>query len=137
VLEALTLATDEQETRELRAAWEQRGISVPLKVVEAPHRDLLRPLVNYIQRLRNEEPRAVIAVYVPEYVANRWWQNLLHNQSALRIKARLLFTPGVVVINVPYQLGVTTQGWLGTDRPRDTPKPPAVATPDRPTSTIK
>jgi amino acid transporter len=135
VLEALTLATDEQETRELRTAWEQRGISVPLKILEAPHRDLLRPLINYIQRLRNEEPRAVIAVYVPEYVTNRWWQNLLHNQSALRIKARLLFTPGVVVINVPYQLGVRGQGWLGTERPPDTPKPPAITATDRRSST--
>jgi amino acid transporter len=135
VLEALTLATDEQETRELRTAWEQRRISVPLKILEAPHRDLLRPLINYIQRLRNEEPRAVIAVYVPEYVTNRWWQNLLHNQSALRIKARLLFTPGVVVINVPYQLGVRGQGWLGTERPPDTPKPPAITATDRRSST--
>jgi len=137
VLQALTLATDEQETRELRAAWEQRGISIPLKVLEAPHRDLLRPLTNYIQRLRTEKPRAVIAVYIPEYVTNRWWQNLLHNQSALRLKGRLLFTPGVVVINVPYQLGVTSQGWLGTDTPRDTTKPPAAATTETPTSTTR
>ncbi|MCU1649957.1 MAG: hypothetical protein JWQ60_1106, partial [Pseudonocardia sp.] len=137
VLEALTLATDEQETQELRAAWEQRGISVSLKDLEAPHRDLLGPLINYIQRLRTEKPRAVIAVYIPEYVTKRWWQNLLHNQSALRIKGRLLFTPGVVVINVPYQLGGTSQGWLGTDRPRlttDTDPVTAAPAPSYPTS---
>jgi amino acid transporter len=137
VLEALTLATDEQETQELRAAWEQRGISVSLKVLEAPHRDLLGPLINYIQRLRTEKPRAVIAVYIPEYVTKRWWQNLLHNQSALRIKGRLLFTPGVIVINVPYQLGGTSQGWLGTDRPRlttDTDPVTAAPAPSYPTS---
>ena len=57
----------------------------------------------------------MIAVYIPEYVTRRWWQNLLHNQSALRIKARLLFIPGVVVINVPYLLGITSQGWLGSE----------------------
>jgi amino acid transporter len=117
VLEAVTMATDEQETRELQAAWGQRGISVPLKVLEAPYRDLLRPLTDYIQRLRRDKPHAVIAVYIPEYVTSRWWQNLLHNQNALRIKARLFFTPGVVVINVPYHLGVASQGWLG-DEPR-------------------
>ncbi|MBV8997000.1 MAG: APC family permease, partial [Pseudonocardiales bacterium] len=118
VLEAVTMATDEHETRELADAWQQRGIPVPLKVLEAPYRDLLRPLTDYIQRLRRDKPRAVIAVYIPEYVTRRWWQNLLHNQSALRIKARLLFTPGVVVINVPYLLGVASQGWLGSE-PRE------------------
>ncbi|HYZ38215.1 MAG TPA: amino acid permease, partial [Pseudonocardiaceae bacterium] len=115
VLEAVTMATDEQETHELADAWQQHGIPVPLKVLDAPYRDLLRPLTDYIQRLRRTEPRAVIAVYLPEYVTRRWWQHLLHNQSALRIKARLLFTPGVVVINVPYLLGVTSQGWLGSE----------------------
>ena len=55
-------------------------------------------------------------VFIPEYVVTRWWQQLLHNQSALRFKARLLFTPGVVVVDVPYQLGVGDQGWLGTRR---------------------
>jgi hypothetical protein len=65
---------------------------VPLKVIEAPYRDLVRPLMDYIQRLRREKPRAVIAVYIPEYVISRWWQHLLHNQSALRIKTRLFFT---------------------------------------------
>jgi amino acid transporter len=118
VLEAVTMATDEQETRELADAWQQRGIPVPLKVLDAPYRDLLRPLTDYIQQLRRDKPRAVIAVYIPEYVTRRWWQNLLHNQSALRIKARLLFTPGVVVINVPYLLGITSQGWLGSE-PRE------------------
>jgi hypothetical protein len=119
VLEAVTMATDEQETRELAEAWQQHGISVPLKVLEAPYRDLLRPLTDYIQRLRRDKPRAVIAVYIPEYVTKRWWQNLLHNQSALRIKARLLFTPGVVVVNVPYLLGVASQGWLGSELSRE------------------
>ncbi|GAA5172597.1 APC family permease [Pseudonocardia eucalypti] len=120
VLEALTLATDDEETRELRRTWEQHEITVPLKVLEAPYRDLLRPLLDYIRRLRRDQPRAVIAVYIPEYVTTRWWQTLLHNQSALRIKARLLFTPGVIVINVPYQLGVASQGWLGNDQLRTT-----------------
>jgi hypothetical protein len=118
VLEAVTMTTDEQETRELLAAWEQRGIQVPLKVLDAPYRDLLRPLMDYIQQLRREKPRAVIAVYVPEYVTSRWWQNLLHNQNALRFKARLLFTPGVVMVSVPYHLGVASQGWLGGEQRR-------------------
>ena len=49
-------------------------------------------------------------VFIPEYVVTHWWQQLLHNQSALRFKARLLFTPGVVVVSVPYHLGVASTG---------------------------
>jgi hypothetical protein len=67
----------------------------------------------------------VIAVYIPEYITSRWWQNLLHNQSALRIKTRLFFTPGVVVINVPYHLGVDSQGWLGGEPRPDTADRPS------------
>ena len=103
----------DEDTRHLRDDWERRRIAVPLKVLEAPYRDLVRPLVNYVQRLRETEPQTVIVVFIPEYVVTRWWQQLLHNQSALRFKARLLFTPGVVVVNVPYQLGVGNHSWLG------------------------
>jgi len=92
---------------------EQLNISVPLTVLEAPYRDVIRPLSGYIKQLNARHPRTVVMVFIPEYVVTRWWQQLLHNQSALRLKARLLFTPGVVVVDVPYQLGVTDQGWLG------------------------
>jgi amino acid transporter len=113
VLEAVTIELDGPETRELVSEWERRGVPVRLKVLAAPYRDLARPLVEYVKELRRYEPRSVITVFIPEYVTTRWWQNLLHNQSALRLKARLLFTPGVVVVNVPYHLGVADQGWLG------------------------
>ncbi|NMH99285.1 amino acid permease [Pseudonocardia acidicola] len=115
-LEAMTLAVDEDETRELLEEWRRREIPVPLKVLEAPYRDAVRPLLDYVIKLRSTAPRTVVAVYIPEYVTTRWWQNLLHNQTALRFKARLLFVPGVVVVNVPYQLDVADQGWLG-DQP--------------------
>jgi len=59
-----------------------------------------------VARIRRESPRDVVAVFIPEYVVLRWWQQLLHNQSALRLKARLLFLPGVMVISVPWQIGV-------------------------------
>jgi hypothetical protein len=60
--------------------------------------------VEYTQEIRRASPRGVVAVYIPEYVVGRWWEQLLHNQTALRLKGRLLFTPGVMVISVPYQL---------------------------------
>jgi uncharacterized membrane protein len=125
-LEAITMAIDEGETRKLVAEWERRKIPVPIKVLEAPYRDLIRPLVDYVAQLRRDDPHAVIAVFIPEYVTSRWWQHLLHNQNALRLKARLLFTPGVVVVNVPYQLGVASQGWLGD---RTTPGSPTGPSP--------
>ena len=130
-LTAITLALDDDDTRRLRHEWERRAIPVPLTVLEAPYRDLVRPLISYVKQLRDTHPQTVIMVFIPEYVVTRWWQQLLHNQSALRFKARLLFTPGVVTVDVPYQLGVGEQGWLGTRRPHVTipspeqPNPPA------------
>ncbi|MBV9844835.1 MAG: APC family permease [Kutzneria sp.] len=112
-LEAVTMDLDEADTRTLVQQWERRHFAMPLKVLSAPYRDLIRPLADYVKQVRRDEPGSVITVFIPEYVTTRWWQHLLHNQSALRLKARLLLTPGIVVVNVPYHLGVTDQGWLG------------------------
>ena len=57
-----------------------------------------------MRAIHRESPRDVVSVFVPEYVVGRWWEAFLHNQSALRLKARLLFQPGVMVISVPWQL---------------------------------
>ncbi|HEU5242065.1 MAG TPA: DNA-binding protein, partial [Ornithinibacter sp.] len=64
----------------------------------------VRPIVAYTRAIRDASPRGVVAVYIPEYVLGHWWEQVLHNQSALRLKARLLFTPGVMVSSVPWQL---------------------------------
>jgi amino acid transporter len=132
-LNAITLNVDPDDTRHLRGDWEKRAIPVPLTVLEAPYRDLVRPLITYVKQLRETNPQTLIMVFIPEYVVTRWWQQLLHNQSALRFKARLLFTPGVVMVSVPYQLGVGEQGWLGTRRPSTPapdPAPPVASTAD-------
>lgn len=128
VLTAVTLNVEDQETRRLRDDWDKRAIAAPLKVIEAPYRDLIRPLIGYVKQLREANPQTVVMVFIPEYVVTRWWQQLLHNQSALRFKTRLLFTPGVVVVDVPYHLGVGDQGWLGTRR--RSVAPDAAAHPD-------
>ena len=70
----------------------------------SPYREVIRPIVEYAIEIREANPRGVVAVYIPEYVVGRWWEQLLHNQTALRLKGRLLFTPGVMVTSVPYQL---------------------------------
>lgn len=103
-LEALSVNVDEAETRALRAEWDRRGINVPLKILDSPYREITRPVVEYVKGLRTENPRDAVSVYIPEYVVGRWYEHLLHNQSALRLKGRLLFTPGVMVTSVPYQL---------------------------------
>ncbi|KAA0920078.1 APC family permease [Dietzia sp. ANT_WB102] len=103
-IEALTVNIDTAETRALVREWERRGISVPLKVVESPYREINRPVVDYVKRLRDQAPRDVVTVYIPEYVVGHWWEQLLHNQSALRLKTRLLYERGVMVTSVPWQL---------------------------------
>ncbi|MGW5739684.1 MULTISPECIES: APC family permease [Streptomyces] len=103
-LEALSINVDPAETKALRAEWERRGIHVPLKILDSPYREITRPIIEYVKGLRKESPRDVVSVIIPEYVVGHWYEHLLHNQSALRLKGRLLFTPGVMVTSVPYQL---------------------------------
>ncbi|MGH3331091.1 MAG: APC family permease, partial [Nocardioidaceae bacterium] len=104
ILEAVLVDTDAVSTARLLEEWDERGIDVPLKVLYSPYREVVRPIVDYIRSIRNANPRGVVAVYIPEYVVGRWWEQLLHNQTALRLKGRLLFTSGVMVISVPFQL---------------------------------
>ena len=103
-LEALTVDVDEEETARLVNAWEDASIATPLKVVASPYREVTNPILDYVRNLRSESPRDVVTVYIPEYVVGHWWEQILHNQSALRLKGRLLFTPGVMVTSVPYLL---------------------------------
>lgn len=104
VLEAIYVSVDAKATSRLLEEWDERHLDIPLKVLHSPYREVVRPIVEYTQEIRRASPRGVVAVYIPEYVVGRWWEQLLHNQTALRLKGRLLFTPGVMVISVPYQL---------------------------------
>lgn len=104
-LTALTVQTQGAETAALQREWSERGIPVPLQILDSPYREITGPVLEHVARIRRRSPRDVIAVFIPEYVVGHWWEHLLHNQSALRLKARLLFRPGVMVISVPWQLG--------------------------------
>jgi hypothetical protein len=103
-LEALTVSVDDAETRELVHKWADSDISVPLKVIASPYREITRPILDYVKRVSKESPRTVVTVFIPEYVVGHWWEQVLHNQSALRLKGRLLFMPNVMVTSVPWQL---------------------------------
>lgn len=104
VLEGVYVSVDPEATNRLLEEWDERNLGVPLKVLHSPYRELVRPIVEYATEIRRSNPRGVVAVYIPEYVVGRWWEQLLHNQTALRLKGRLLFAPGVMVTSVPFQL---------------------------------
>jgi amino acid transporter len=104
VLEAITVSVDDGDTRKLVRRWEESKLSVPLKVIASPYREITRPILDYVKRVSKESPRTVVTVFLPEYVVGHWWEHVLHNQSALRLKGRLLFMPGVMVTSVPWQL---------------------------------
>lgn len=103
-LEAITVNVDEPDTRALVRQWEKSDVTVPLKVIESPYREITKPVLDYVNRVRRDSPRDVVTVFIPEYVVGHWWEQILHNQSALRLKSRLLFQPGVMVTSVPWQL---------------------------------
>ena len=104
ILEALTVDVDPDETKALQAEWVRRDIPVPLKALDSPFREITRPVVDYVKSIRSGNPRDLVVVYIPQYVVGHWWEQILHNQSALRLRSRLLFTPGVMVSSVPWQL---------------------------------
>lgn len=103
-LEAVTVDVDPEETAALQRTWAERGIPLPLKALASPYREVTRPVIDYVKSLRTDNPRDLVVVYIPQYVLGHWWEQLLHNQSALRIRTRLMFTPGVMVSTVPWQL---------------------------------
>ena len=104
ILEALTVAVEQEEADKLVAEWERREIPVTLTILSSPYREVTRPILDYVKSLTRISPRDLVTIYIPEYVVGHWWEQLLHNQSALRLKGRLLFTPGVMVVSVPWQL---------------------------------
>ncbi|GAA2513214.1 APC family permease [Pilimelia columellifera] len=103
-LTAVTVNVDSNDTRALQAEWDRRGVPISLTVVDSPYREITRPTIDYVKSIRRSSPRDVVTVFIPEYVVGRWWEHLLHNQSAFRLKTRLLFEPGVMVTSVPWQL---------------------------------
>lgn len=101
---AVYVNLDDETTQKVREKWEQWGSGVNLVVVASPYRSLLRPLLNYVDRVKRSSHGEVVTIVLPEFVPAKWWQNLLHNHNSLFLKGALLFKRGVVVTNVPYHL---------------------------------
>ncbi|HEX2441097.1 MAG TPA: APC family permease [Methylomirabilota bacterium] len=96
--------TDPARTARLEERWAQWGLGVPLVVLGSPYRSLLRPLLDYVDKLHARGDDQMVTVVLPEFLPRRWWQHVLHNQTALLVKGALLFRPNTVVADVPYLL---------------------------------
>ncbi|HJV55296.1 MAG TPA: APC family permease [Methylomirabilota bacterium] len=101
---AVYVELDPSATARLEERWSKGGCGVPLVVLASPYRSMLRPLLDYVGRIRERDANSVVTIVIPEFVPRRWWQHLLHNQTALLVKGALLFRRGVVVVDVPFHL---------------------------------
>jgi amino acid transporter len=103
-LVAVSVVSDEEDQERMEELWAEYGIDVPLEIVYSPYRELTRPVLRYIDELEGRWEDDVITVLLPEFVVRHWWGNILHNQTALLLKGRLLFRKGTVVTSLPYHL---------------------------------
>jgi amino acid transporter len=103
---AVFVETDPARTARLEQKWGTWGQGVPLIVLTSPYRSLIGPFLHYVDSLQNRNPNLVVTVVLPEFMPRRWWQHMLHNQTALVLKGALLFRRNTVVTDVPYLLGL-------------------------------
>jgi amino acid transporter len=108
-LEGLFFASDPEEVERIMDEWAAWRMDIPLTIVDSPFRDIKPPLLSEVRRYTGRGD-TVVTVVLPEFVVRRWWEHLLHNQTALYIKRFLLFEPRVVVTSVPYRLEGTDEG---------------------------
>ncbi len=101
---ALSVVSDEEEQAKIEAAWEDFGLDVPLEILYSPYRELARPVLRYVDELDAQRENDIVTIVIPEFVVGSWWAQLLHNQSALFLKGRLLFRKNTVVTSVPYHV---------------------------------
>jgi hypothetical protein len=101
---AVYVETDAAETAKLRAKWERWGDGMRLEVLKSDYRSIVEPLITYLDRIDACQKDDVITVVMPQFLASRWWHNILHNQTALLVRLALVFRRGMVVTDVPYRL---------------------------------
>jgi len=103
-LYAISVVSEPEEAERIQRQWEEHQIDVPLRVLSSPYRELAQPVIAELDDLDAQYDNDIITVVLPEFVLTRWWEQLLHNQSALILKARLLFRRNTVVVSVPYHI---------------------------------
>ncbi|MGH8999177.1 MAG: APC family permease [Acidimicrobiia bacterium] len=115
-LVAVTVVSDEDEQGRIEAAWAEHGLDVPLDIVYSPYRELARPILRFLDEVDARWDNDIVTVLIPEFVVTHWWEQLLHNQTALFLKGRLLFREGVVVTSVPYHVRRGAETVIGRSR---------------------
>jgi amino acid transporter len=103
-IEAVHISVDVDETKALKRAWVQQNIQVPLRIVQSPYRDISWPLISYIKDRREDHGSEVVTVYTPIYIVGHWWESLLHNHKARRLRQKLMLVHGVTIALVPWLL---------------------------------
>ena len=103
-IRAVLVDVDPESTARIQTQWAQWGCGVQLTVVPCPYRSVLRSLLDHVEELLQKNPDHWVTVVIPEILPARWWQNILHNQRALRLKAALLFKDRVILTDVPFHL---------------------------------
>lgn len=116
-IEAVHVSIDDDATDQLEKDWVDQNIKVPLNVLESPYRDISAPLAKYIKNRREEHGSEVVTVYTPQYIVGHWWENLLHNHKARRIRHKLALVHGVVIALVPWLLDSSTLIYGRRSRP--------------------
>ena len=104
-LEIVSVVADLDEEEHIRREWDESGLPVPLTLISSPFRDVTQIVKSYVRARRLRSPGEMLVIYIPEFLVRHWWENLLHNQMALRLSRSLLRIPGVVVTIVPWKLG--------------------------------
>jgi hypothetical protein len=123
---AVSVVGDAQEQEQLMKSWDHYDLPVELHTIYSPYRELTRPVLRYLDELDRESPDDIITVVIPEFVTS-WATQFLHNQSALALKARLLYRPNTVVTSVPILVDGTAESETRTARAMSKPPPPARA----------
>ncbi|MEJ3403653.1 APC family permease [Rathayibacter sp. YIM 133350] len=116
-LEAVHVSIDDAETKHLKKEWAAMNIQVPLRIVRSPYRDISYPLIAHIKGRRAEHGSEVTTIYMPQYIVGHWWETLLHNHKARRIRQKLMLVHGVTIALVPWLLDSSTLIYGRRSRP--------------------
>ena len=108
-LEIVSVVSNLEEEKHIRREWKESGLPVPLTLVASPFRDITQIVISYVRSRRQRSPEEMLVVYIPQFLVQHWWENILHNQMALRLSRSLLRIPGVVLTIVPWKLGEDNQ----------------------------
>lgn len=117
-LVAVTVVSDAHEAESIQNQWAEHRVDIPLEIKLSPYRDLAGPIVQFLDELDEAYTNDIVTVILPEFVLTKWWQQLLHNQSALLLKGRLLFRRNTVVVSVPYHIEHDLAEVIGEPEPK-------------------